>query len=572
MQLAAQNKLWRLKENDPRQVQSLCREFDLPPWVGQVLCARGLSDPAELRAFLSPSLGDLPLPDGFKGLEQALEVLVPAIQAGKTIGIAGDYDADGVTATALLVEFLRRVGAPAVWAIPHRLREGYGFSPAVARRLHQAGAQVVITVDCGISDHAGVAEARALGMPVVVTDHHQIPPGDPVPAAALLNPQQEGCSLPGVLAGAGVAFYLAAGLRAELRRRGHFRDRAEPNLRDCLDLVALGTLADVVPLVGVNRILVSQGLKVLNALRRPGLRALAQVASQRPPLDSRSLGFALAPRINAAGRLDSAEPAVELLLSRQLPLAFKLARGLDASNLRRKEIEQTVFSQALEELESSPELSEAPCLVLHRQGWHRGVLGIVASRLMELTGRPVMLFAVENGTASGSGRAPQGYHLQKALAAVSHLLEGFGGHARAAAASLPTANLPRLTEELTRLSREQAPAGEPELELEAVVEPEHLGPAATTWLERLAPFGAGNPEPRVLMRGAVVSRAQVLKGAHLKLLLGDNGSRLEAIGFNRAHLRPQPGQRVDLAGRLRVSSFRGRHLELEVDDLRPAEG
>ena len=288
----ASNRPWVVPELDPETLSALCRTGPMPEWVARFLVRRGVERPEDAAEFLSPALANLPTYAGLKGLEQALEVLIPAIKEGKTIGVAGDYDADGVTGTSLLVEFFRQCGARVVWNIPHRLHDGYGFSPKAARKLSQAGAQIIVTVDCGISDQEGVREARALGMQVVVTDHHQIPPGECVPAQAVINPQQADCALSSRLAGVGVAFYLAAGLRAALREQGHFNGRrAEPNLLQSLDLVALGTLADVVPLIGVNRILVSEGMKVLNRLSRRGSKHWPRWRGSSSPLTRETRHF-----------------------------------------------------------------------------------------------------------------------------------------------------------------------------------------------------------------------------------------------------------------------------------------
>jgi single-stranded-DNA-specific exonuclease len=562
---------WLLKPQTS-EAPALAAELRLPAWVAQVLCQRGYADPAQAQGFLDPRLVLLPGPESMAGLGQALKVLVPAIQAGRTIGVAGDYDADGVTATALMVDFLGQAGAKVVWDLPQRLRDGYGFSPAAARRLHQAGAELVVTVDCGISDHAGVAAARELGMPVVITDHHQVPKGPLVAAEAVINPHQACCRFAPHLAGVGVAFYVAAGLRAGLRQVGHFADRPLPNLRNSLDLVAVGTCADVVPLLDHNRILVNEGLKVLNEGRRPGFRALCQVAGIKGGLDARDMGFALAPRLNAAGRLQAPDMALELLLCQDPDQAASLAAGLDRLNRQRRGLEGEIFQEALEMVAADEELGQARCLVLAKEGWHRGVLGIVASRMVERLGRPAMLLAIENGQAVGSGRSLPGFHLQRALAGLGHLLDHFGGHALAAGATLATDNLPQLARGLAQAATEQLPPlgqGLP-LELEAEVGLNELGPELLPVLERLAPFGPGNLEPMLACRGVEVGQASVVGEGHLRLEVRQNGRRLKGIGFNLAALKPKAGSRVDLACTPRISTYGGRHLELVVEDLRPA--
>ncbi len=566
-----QQSIWRLMPPTPRAAGELAQELAITPWAAQVLCHRGLASADQARAFLDPSLEDLPLPGGLLGLSPALKVLVPALTSGQVIGVAGDYDADGVTACALLVEFLQRAGARVVWELPHRVEDGYGFSPPVAERLAAAGAQVAVTVDCGVSDHQGVARARELGMAVVVTDHHQMPPGPLVGAEAVINPRQDACPFPPELAGAGVAFYLAAGLRAALRRRGWFDDRPEPNLMQSLDLVALGTLADVSPLTGANRVLVRQGLAVMGQGNRPGLAALMGRAGASAPLSERDVCFSLAPRINAPGRLDSAAVALELLLAASPGPAARLAAELEEANQRRRELEQQVLAQA-QEL-AGEDAGGRPFLLLAREGWHRGVLGIVASRLMDAWGRPVLLLSLDNGNAVGSGRSLPGFHLQRALAGCADILSHYGGHELAAGVSLPSAKVGELGARLESAAAQALPppGAPPELVAEAEAAPSDLGPAALASLERLAPFGNGHPEPLLLARGLEVAGSRVVGNGHLKLELAGQGRRLSAIGFGMAHLAHLARGPVDAMFHPRVSTYGGRHLELGLADLRPAE-
>ncbi|MBU2517910.1 MAG: single-stranded-DNA-specific exonuclease RecJ [Proteobacteria bacterium] len=561
---------WRLKEPTPSAARALAQALDLPPLAAQILCHRGLHDPAAARRFLCPGLEQLLPPEEMLGLPQALEVLTPAVRSGAVIGVAGDYDADGVTATALLVEFFRACGAPVVWDLPHRVNDGYGFKPPRAQRLARAGAQVIVTADCGISDHEGVREATRLGLPVVVTDHHLLPPGPLVPAAAVVNPKQEACGLSAHLAGVGVAFYLAAGLRAALRETGWFEDRPEPNLRHSLDLVALGTCADVVPLVEANRVLVAEGLKVLSEGRRPGLAALAKVAGRSGAMDTMDLGFYLAPRINAAGRLDHPDRALNLLLSPDSGEATRQAQDLDRLNGERRQVEAAIFEQVLEHIGGDAALQEAACLVLGGEGWHQGVLGIVAGRLLERTGRPAMVFSVQNGTAVGSGRSRGGFHLQRALAAHAHLLTHYGGHALAAGATMPSDHLAELARGLSQEAGRLLPDQEgPALDIDAQVSLAELGPEMLAPLSRLAPYGQANPEPILCAQSLQVASAKIVGEKHLKLELVQDGARLPAIAFNCQEPWIEAGASLSAAFIPRISSFRGRHIELVIEDLRP---
>ncbi|MCB2225069.1 MAG: single-stranded-DNA-specific exonuclease RecJ [Desulfarculaceae bacterium] len=562
---------WRVKEPTPTAAAALSRALGLPPLAAQLLCHRGYSDPDEARRFLAPGLEQLPSPEEMAGLPEAVEVLLPAIRAGACIGVAGDYDADGVTATALLREFFAACGCPVVHDLPHRLSDGYGFKPPRARRLAEAGAQVIVTADCGISDHEGVAEATRLGLPVVVSDHHLLPPGPLVPAAAVVNPKQDSCRLSDHLAGVGVAFYLAAGLRIALREAGWFADRPEPNLRNCLDLVALGTCADVVPLVDVNRVLVAEGLKVLAEGRRPGLAALAKAAGRRGTLDTMDLGFYLAPRINAAGRLDHPEPALQLLLAATQAEATSLAQDLDRLNSERREVEAAIFEQVLERVAVEENFQGAGALVLGGEGWHQGVLGIVAGRLLERTGRPSMLFAVQNGTAVGSGRSRDGFHLQRALAANAELLQHYGGHALAAGATMDSGRIPELAAALSEAAARELPAQQAqELVIEGEVSLSELGPGMMKPLNRLAPYGQANPEPLLAARGAKVASTRVVGDKHLKMELIQDGATIPAIAFNCEEPWIKAGAGLDLAFIPRISTFGRPHIELVVKDLRAA--
>lgn len=562
---------WRLA-TPAAQAQDLAQGLGLPVWLGQVLLTRGLHEPQAAKEFLHTPLSELPPPHGLRGLQKAVDLLAPAIEQGRVIGVAGDYDADGVTASALMVEFLRQAGARVVWELPHRVQDGYGFSPAVAQRLAQAGAQIVVTVDCGTSDHEGVAAAQELGMQVVVSDHHQVPPGPLVTAEAVINPQRDDCGFCCHLAGVGVAFYLAAGLRAALRDMGWFKGKQEPNLRDSLDLVAVGTCADVVPLLDHNRVLVREGLKVLNEGKRPGLKALVDTGRMRPPLNARDVSFGLAPRLNAAGRMDSAAPALELLLTHDSAQAKALAAELDKINRQRQRLEQGILAQALSLVKESPELAQASCLVLAGEGWHRGVLGIVASRMAERFNRPALLLSVENGKAVGSGRSVEGFHLQKALASLSHLLTHYGGHAQAVGCTLPTKAVDELGRGLNDLAAGALPEpGQPKpLNLEAEATIGDLGFEALDALENLAPFGQGNPEPVLACFGARVENVGVVGEKHLKLRLAQDGRLAQAIGFGMAELALKAGELVDVAFIPRASSYGGRHLELVIEDVRPA--
>ncbi len=556
------------------QAAALVKALGLHPLAARVLAARGQGAPDAAAEFLGASLSSLPDPFSMKDMDRAVERIRRALEAGERIACYGDYDVDGVTSTALLAGFLRAAGGDVIEYIPHRLVEGYGLNAEAVGKLAARGVKLLITLDCGITSLEEVRAAAALGVDAVVVDHHTVPVELPA-AAAILNPHQEGCAYPTRdLAAVGVTFALAMALRRRLREAGRFAGRAEPNLKEALDLVALGTVADVVPLVGANRILVRWGLEVLSRSRRPGVRALKRVAgvADGTPVTAGQVGFRLAPRINAAGRLDDAGRSVRLLLSDDAEVARSLAEDLNRENQARQEIERRILDEAL--ADAAPRVAAgARGLVLARDGWHPGVIGIVASRLVERFHRPVVLVALENGTGKGSGRSIEAFHLYDALLACRRHLARFGGHRHAAGVTIERAQLEPFRDAFEayaagRLSGEDL---QPRCRIDAWVDDAELTDRAAADLERLAPFGAGHPEPvfalrRATARGRTVGSA----GVHLKLALGARA--LDAIGFgmgDRAALCDEGP--VDAAFSVGFDEWDGtRRLQLKLRDLRRA--
>lgn len=569
---------WILPEGDDGSqdaVRVVAAELGLHPVAARVLYTRGYRSPGEAEAFLSDALSALPDPFTMKGLAAAVERVARAVLERQKITIWGDYDVDGVTSTALLASFLRDLGFEASTYIPHRLSEGYGLNLAAIERIAADGTRLLVTLDCGITSHAEVSRANALGLEVIVVDHHAVPETMP-PALAVLNPLQPGCGYPTKwLCAGGVTFNLCMGLRKHLRERGFFAGRAEPNLKQSLDLVALATVADVVPLVGANRVLVMHGLRELTAARRPGVRALKDVSGLAgAEITAGQVGFRLGPRINAAGRLDDASVGLKLLLSRDLREALPLARALDSANAERQLIERAMLDSALEQAQAAVDRG-ARGLVLASDGWHPGVVGIVASRVVERFHRPTVLVGVRDGLGRGSARSIEGFHLYEALKACSGLLAKFGGHKAAAGLSIAPDRLADFTRAfedvaLERLTEEDLVG---RCRIDAVVQPRELDERAAAALSRLAPFGMGNAEPVLASRGLSVS-ARVLANktpgevGHLKLVL-DAAPALDVIGFrlaDRAHLTEQ---RVDLAYQVGLDEYRGvQRVALKLKDLR----
>jgi single-stranded-DNA-specific exonuclease len=563
---------WRLNEADPAIVDRLAKEAGMPPILARIMAGRGTHAPALAAAFLQPGLGDLADPFLLAGLASAVVRLLQARAAGELVCIYGDYDVDGITAVALLQTFFKAVGMAACFHIPLRLDEGYGLSKDGIDAAARQGARVIVTVDCGITALAEAAYCRELGIDLIITDHHT--PGDTLPdACAVINPHQPGCASPfKQLAGVGVAFKLLVGLRARLREAGAFAAGGEPNLREYLDLVALGTVADLVPLTGENRVLVAHGLRELSAGRRVGIRALKQVAGVADPVTCGAVGFRLAPRLNAAGRLDDAALGVELLLCGDPGRAAELAGMLDAGNRERQELEQAILRDALAMVEGDPAMAGRTSIVLASPDWHPGVIGIVASRLVDRFHRPTILIALQDGTGKGSGRSIPAFHLHDALKGCAEHLEKFGGHRQAAGLAVAESTLAAF---VTRFDEVAAGLLEPAdltpvLTLDGELQPGEITAELAGQLTQLAPFGMGNPEPVLLVRGMSVAGVRELNGGHLRLTVSRDGCSFTAIGFSLAG-RVAPGERLDLACTPQLNEWRGSTtLQLKIRDLRPA--
>jgi single-stranded-DNA-specific exonuclease len=556
---------------DEAAIARLVRALSIHPLAARVLATRGLADPADAGRFLSPRLEDLPDPFTMKGMEAAVARLARAVEGGERIACYGDYDVDGVTSTTLLSGFLRSAGADVVTYVPHRLVEGYGLNGAAVQRLAGEGVHLLVTLDCGITSVAEVAEATRLGVDVVVVDHHTVPVELPA-AAAILNPHQPGCAYPSKhLAAVGVTFNLAMALRRRLRERGRFGPtRPEPNLREALDLVALGTVADVVPLVEVNRTLVRFGLAEIGKARRPGVRSLLRVAGVATgEVTASQVGFRLAPRINAAGRLDDAGRGVRLLSTADPAAADALAEELDRENRARQEIERQILEEALADAAACV-AGGARGLVLSRPGWHPGVVGIVASRVVERFHRPAVLVGVADGVGKGSGRSIERFHLHDALSACAASLLRFGGHKHAAGVTIDPQAIPAFREAFERhaalVLRDEDLV--PRTRIEGWIDGALLDERAATDLERLAPFGAGNPEPVFGLRARPSRARQVgAAGVHLKLVLADR----DAIAFQLGDRIGLCGAPVEAAVSVGFDDWDGmRRLQLRVRDLRAA--
>ncbi len=554
----------------PAPPDELAELVDWPPTFAQLLWNRGIRCRAEAEEFLQPDYRRLADPFLMEGMPLAVERIARALENGERITVYGDFDADGVTGVTLLVQMFRTLGGRVYPYIPHRIEEGYGLHTEAVERLAAEGTRLLITVDCGISNIAEVARAQALGMDVIITDHH-LPSTELPPALAVLNPRQPGCAYPFKrLAGVGIAFTLARGL-ARLGIPGREKLRRE----DFLDLVALGTVADMAPLVGENRILVAYGLEAIHRTERPGLRALMAVAGIRPErVGTGTIGFILGPRLNAAGRLRHARTAYQLLLTESQEEAAVLARELDTLNRERQEIMAHTLEQARRQVLSLPD--EHRAIFLASPDFPAGVIGLVAGKLLEEFYRPTLLVELGEGESRGSARSIPEFHITEALQECADLLTRYGGHRLAAGFTLPSENLPALAERmLTLASRLDERALTPKLNIEAEVLLSDLNWDLLRLLEQLAPFGVENPQPLFLCRQVQVRNVRPVGngGEHLRLTLSDGRTSREAIGF-RLGLRAgecPPGSRLDLVCTLESNTWNGEErLELQVRDFRPA--
>lgn len=557
-----------------RRLAAACR---LPEPLLEVLWRRDCRDEATIKAFLHPALGDLPDPDLMKGMAEGSRLLAQAVGEGAPIVIYADYDADGLTAGALLYLYLRRLGHRQLhYLLPHRVRDGYGLHPHLLEPLRQqlgtAGGPrpLLLTVDCGIGDQQAVAAARAMGFRVVVTDHHQ-PHGELPLAEAVLNPHQQDCPFPCKnLAGVGVAFFLLMGLRRRLVEGGSQTRTSLPNLKDFLDLVAVGTVADMVPVRGSNRILIKAGLEVLAAGGRPGLAALAEIAGIKPRYAA-DISFMLAPRLNAAGRIAEPEIAFRLLISEQAEEAAELAAELEQLNRSRREMSDQIYYSIRQGLQDN-DLESQNILIFAETGWHPGVLGIAATRLALEFDRPAILLSLENGLAKGSGRSVAGLNLLASVAASAGCLEGYGGHAAALGLTIKSAVLTTFQQELNQRLAIELPLARSSRGQEG--SDWHFGDGGLElgFIEAyclLEPFGPGNPEPRFSLRGPL-RKATVVGGKHLKFRWQQPGQGYDAIAFNQASAISLTGGPVELLFSLQRNFYQGNFSwQLKVSRLTP---
>lgn len=578
--LTAPRQRWIVAEPHPQRAEELASVARIPLPLAELLIARGITASAEAFAFLNPEVAHLHDPLQMLGMQVAVERIEAAITDKELILLYGDYDVDGTTAVVLLKTAIEILGGAVRFHVPHRIREGYGLQSAVLESAYADGVRLVVTVDTGMRAFAEAEAARNLGLDLIITDHHLSRADDALPTAlAILNPNQHGCCYPEKsLCGAAIALKLAQAL-LERRDSARTRDKLLPSF---LKIAAIATIADAVPLKGENRVIAALGLR---ELRRPvgaGLRALFAVAQLDPsskPLTGFDVAFRLAPRINAAGRMDVASDIIELFCTRDAARATELANKLDRLNRERRETEARALATIESRLATDSEFAAARMIVVDGDGWHRGVIGILASRVVERTAKPALVISVEDGVAHGSGRSVDQFHLLSAIETCSDLFTRFGGHAFAVGFALPAESLPELKRRLAECAAERLAQREPErdLHIHAELPLDQITAVLAGWLRKLEPLGHGNPEAIFMARNAtLVSAPRFMKERHLRLELAHDGTgATRAVGWDMAgrsaELELAHGSRIDIAYRIRENlhpDFGG--IEIELAGIRPA--
>lgn len=560
-------KRWNIKQHKRKEVSELSKSLQVSPLIAALLISRGYDTREAAEEFLNPKYENLHDPFLLKGLKSSVKRILKAIENKEKILIWGDYDVDGTTGTVVLRKALEILGAETGFHVPHRFTEGYGINIPELEKAKERGFKLVISVDCGITSFEPITWAKENGLDFIVTDHHLAKEKGNPDALAVINPNQKGCQYPDKnLAGVGVAFKLAHAL---LREKG--KENLVPHF---LKVVAIGTIADVMKLTGENRVIVSLGLRDLPNTINYGLKALMEVSDCRREMTSYHIGFRIAPRINAAGRMDAAKNVVELLETDNFEKAKELAEYLNNKNLERQKVQRKITELALLESEN---ITEKKFVVVSGEGWHRGVIGLAASKIAEKLYRPTIVLSTENGLAYGSGRSFGNYHLLEGLNSCADLFEKYGGHAAAAGMTLKSENIEELQIQLNKHASENLSAEDliPELEIDAEVSAQTLSLKLVDELKRLEPFGQGNPQPVFVTKElTLLNEPWIMKDKHLKLKLsGENGRKFEAVWWDGVEKSSgqtlEPRKRIELAYTAEANTWQGNtRLQLNIKDLR----
>ena len=566
-------KRWDIKQSDLSLRKYLSDNLLISPVISQLLINRGMQDIDKIRAFLNSSISELYNPFLMEGMHEAVSRIKRAMDKREKILIHGDYDVDGVTATALLFSTLKNFGIEAVYYIPDRLTEGYGLGLNGVEEALNIKADLVITVDCGISSHEEVDALNKHGIDVIITDHHE-PPRVLPKAYSIINPLQRGCAYPDKhLSGVSIAFKLCEALSSEFHDKNFWRH---------LDLVALGTIADIAPIIGENRMLVKEGLKLLkNNGSNKGIKALIEASGlKKDKIGAFEIGFILGPRINAAGRLGSASIAVELLLTDDDEKAKDLAGKLNEANKERQKIEKNTLKEAMSKIERDINFKDHKVIVLHNENWHTGVMGIVASRISDRFNRPAILISTKDGIGRGSGRSIENFHLFEALTSCEEFLREYGGHQYACGLTILEEKLPGFIKMMNELAQDTMTAENliPSLVIDMDINLGTIDYKSVEDIAGLEPFGEGNPEPVFCSRNLrLVQPLRVLKGEHIKFQVTDGNKTFEAIGFGMAkdsdvELALKKNTEFDMAYSVSLNTWQGINtIQLKIEDIKPSE-
>ncbi|MEN6423040.1 MAG: single-stranded-DNA-specific exonuclease RecJ [Smithella sp.] len=563
---------WKTETSDNKETEAfLGKEFGIHPIISQILVNRGIRDTDAARRYLYPSLNDLHNPFLLKDIKKGLSRLLKAIQDNEKIIIYGDYDADGITSVVILYKFIKEVTPHIDYYIPDRIQEGYGLKIPAIERFKKDNVKLIITVDCGISDIEEITYAQSLGIDTIVLDHHEIS-GPLPPAVASINPNRDDCAFPFKgLAGVGIAFNFIIALRGTLNKEGFWKNNNYPNLKEYLDIVTLGTIGDIAPLTDENRIFTKIGLELISEGQRPGIKALKEVCGvDNQTIDSFKASFSLIPRINAAGRIASPSEAVKLLLTDDLSEARILAEKLDSYNRHRQLMEKKILNDILEIISNNTSVEKMNSLVFASDKWHPGIIGIVASRLVELFNRPAFIISLNNGVGKGSGRSVSGFNIYKGIQQCSHLLLSFGGHYHAAGISIKEENIDEFTGLLDQIAGDDSQVSEiaSQMTIDSECSLEDINLELLNQMEMLAPFGSNNPEPLLCVRNVKAISTIVVGNNHLKIWINGNGSSRDAIWFNMGRYQTVlNGSNFDVVFTPQINKWNGSpDIQLKIKD------
>ena len=570
-------KKWQLQEPSTELVTELSQALSISPVLAGLLINRKITDADEARNFIAADLTQLHDPFLMKGMQKAVDRVVQAIEACEKITVFCDYDVDGVSSAAFLIHFFRDLGVAVDYYLPERMAEGYGLNADAVRKIRAGGSALMITADCGITGNLEVKIANELGLDVIVTDHHQVGADGLPDCVAVLNPHQPDCNYPfRFLSGVGIVFKLATAVRSALHHQAGWGKSRLPNLKRHLDLFTLGTIADVAPLTGENHILCSHGLKVMAQSAKPGMVAIKAVAGVDGNVDARTVGFSLGPRLNAAGRLGRADAGLHLLTSTNLDEAMAMARGIEEINTERKEIQQWTLEEAEYLIDRQVDLENDRIIVMASENFHAGVIGIVASRIVEKYFRPTVLIALAGGTGKGSGRSIPKFNLFKAFSACTEHFIQFGGHAYAAGLHIEEKNVEPFRQSINAIGHRFLKEDDliPDLRIDACLQLAEINRNFLKSIQRLEPFGAENPLPVFMALGVRIKNLRTMgkEATHVRFRATQGAGKIDAIGFGMAEALSSIDtvtELVDIAFEIHINTWNGQNkVELQLQDIR----